>query len=89
MAKRKTSKNLRNEWTDKKQKLAGLEARIKERALEMCKQQPSAPIGMGAIGREIEKFTGDTDFYLQVINSIEQYNEQQSGHVQTTMFPKG
>ena len=82
---RKTSKDLRKEYNDKLTKLSALEARIKARALEMCKAQPDVPIGRGAIGREIEKFDFNTRGYIDVIQYIEDINEKNSKHVQTTI----
>ncbi len=86
---RKTATDYQKEYVDKTTKLEGLEARIKARALELCKLHPSAPIGMGAIGKEIEKFPNmDTASYLYVIKNIEDHNARTAKHVQTTMFPK-
>lgn len=87
---RKTSKDYSKKYNSLIQQLTVLELRIKARAHELCKLHPTAPIGMGAIGREIEKFpiAISSRDYLDIIKRIEQYNEKQSGHVQTTMFPK-
>ena len=85
---RKTANDYQKEYVDKLSKLEGLEARIKARAIELCKAHPDAPIGSGAVGREIEKFTMDTIGYLYVIKNIEDHNARKAVHVQTTMFPK-
>ena len=85
----KTATDYQKEYVDKTSKLEGLEARIKARALELCKQHPTAPIGMGAVGREIEKFPNmDTVSYIYVIKNIEDHNAREDKHVQTTIFPK-
>ena len=89
---RKTANDYQKEYVDKTSKLEGLEARIKARAIELCKAQPEAPIGYGAVGREIEKLSSedffDTVGYIYVIKSIENHNARKAVHVQTTMFPK-
>ena len=87
---RKTANDYQREYVDKTSKLEGLEARIKARAEELCKAHPEAPIGMGAVGREIEKFSKamDATSYIMIIKSIEDYNARKAVHVQTTMFPK-
>ena len=89
MALRKTSKDYRKEYGNAKAKLSAVEARIKDRAINLCKQFPEAPIGMGAVGREIDKPLFEncsTETYLDIIRNIEKYNEKNSPVVQKSMF---
>ena len=89
---RKTANDYQREYVDKLTKLEGLEARIKARAIALSKEFPEAPIGRGAVGREIDKLSSgdffDTTSYIYVIKSIEDYNAKKGPHIQTTMFPK-
>jgi hypothetical protein len=63
-----------------------LEARVKERAEYLCRTYPHAPIGMGAVAREIVKFTtADSDDYINIIIAIEKYLVDQHPHKQTTI----
>jgi hypothetical protein len=67
-----------------------LEAHIQARATELCKQHPTAPIGMGAVGRELEKLTFiatmDSLSYLYIIDSIEKYLADQHPHKQLKLY---
>lgn len=86
---RKTSKDYRKEYIDLLQKQKALEARIRNRAIEMCKAQPTAPIGRGAVGREIEKpqfQNASTEAYLDIITMIEEHNERHAKIKQGKLF---
>lgn len=86
---RKNANDYQREYVDAQSKVEALEARIKARAITLCKKFPSAPIGMGAIGREVFKFGYlSTSSYIMIIKSIEDYNASTAPHVQTTLYPK-
>jgi hypothetical protein len=89
---RKNASQLQKEYVSAITTVESVEAKIKARAIQLCKLHPQAPIGRGAVGREINKLSSgdffDTTGYLYVIKSIEDYNERESGHVQTTLYPK-
>lgn len=67
-----------------------LEARIQARATELCRLHPTAPIGMGAVARELEKLsviaTMDSLSYLYIIDAIEKYLADQHPHKQTSFI---
>lgn len=86
---RKTSKDYKKEYNNLVQKLNALSIRIRQRAIDMCKANPTAPIGSGAVGREIEKpqFQNlDTEEYLYIIAKIEEYNERKANIKQGKLF---
>lgn len=89
---RKTANDYQREYVDKVSKLEGLEARIKARAEQLCKEHPDAPIGakiLNATGKDL-KTLGEmsTESYIFIIKNIEDHNAKKAGIVQTTMFPK-
>jgi hypothetical protein len=82
----KTGKDYRKELLAIENDRKALEARVKERAEYLCRTYPSAPIGMGAVAREIVKFTtADTLDYITIIEAIEKYLIDQHPHKQTTI----
>lgn len=90
---RKTSKEYRKEYQDLLDKKNILEFRIKKRALDMCKKFPDVKIGLNSSTNHIIKLHTDdpnlsltTNIYIRTIGSIEEYNEKQSGHIQTSMY---
>jgi hypothetical protein len=90
MAKDKmTGKDYRKKLDEVNNEKRVLEARIQARANELCRLHPEAPIGMGAVGREIDKLTFiakmDSLSYLYIIDSIEKYLADQHPHKQTSI----
>lgn len=84
---RKTAKEYRKEYTILLEKTVALRVRIQNRAEELCKKFPDAPIGWGAVARELEKFRAlTTTDYLDIIHNIELYNEKQAGIKQGKLF---
>lgn len=85
---RKTHKDWKKEYSTALLKLSSVQARIHQRAEEMCKQHPDVPIGWGATGKDIERLplVLETEDYLSIIKSIEDYNEKQSNIKQGNLF---
>ena len=85
---RKTAKDYSKEYTTLLEKTIALQARIKNRAEELCKKFPNAPIGWGATGRELEKSFKhlSTREYLDIIRTIELYNEEKANIKQGKLF---
>ena len=95
MAKRKKAKDWRNAHKDAQTQLVRIENQIKERALELAKANPDAPVGFGMVGKKVEEASGfslyhgiriNTDFYLQVIDSIEKHLAKKHPHQQLNLY---
>ena len=90
---RKTSKEYSKEHQDLTNKLKALETRIEKRTLDLCQQFPDVIIGEITTAKDFKHWYDDinildTNRCLKVMSKIEEYNEKQSGHIQTTIFPK-
>jgi hypothetical protein len=85
---RKTHKDHKKEYSLALLKLSSVQARIHQRAEELCRLHPDVPIGWGATGKDIEKLplSLETEDYLSIIKHIEDYNEQQSNIKQGKLF---
>jgi len=84
---RKTAIDYGKEYAGLIEKTEALEARIKARAEALCKANPKAPIGMGAVGREFEKFGKLTTLrYIAIIMNIEKHLADQHPHQQQSLF---
>lgn len=83
---RKTGIDYRKEHVELLTKTTALEAKVKARAEELCRQNPKAPIGMGAVGRELDKFDFNTYEYINVIVHIENWLASQHPHQQQKLF---
>jgi len=93
--KRKKAKDWRDAYKDAQTKLVRTENQIKERALELAKANPDAPVGLGMVASKVEEASGfslyhairiNTDFYLQVIDNIEKHLAKQHPHQQGNLF---
>lgn len=87
MTKRLTAQDYSNEYAKLLDKTVALQVRIQARAEELCRLNPKAPIGMGAVGRELEKFGRlSTLQYIDIIRYIETYLADQHPHQQQSLF---
>lgn len=83
---RKTSDILNKEYREILEEKVALEARIKDRAKQLCKKFPDVSIGRGYTAKRFENYQKYNELsildYILIIASIEKHNEKQSGHVQ-------
>lgn len=93
MSRRKTAKDYRKEYGDLIEKKIALEARIKKRAIELCKKFPDVKVSNVFTTESFysshysnpDNFVS-VDGYLNVIQKIEEHNQKQSGIVQTSLY---
>ena len=86
---RKTSKEYSKEYKQLLINKKAIETCIKKRTMDMCKKFPDVMITPITSAKEF--IDGDNVYiqtYIKVMSKIEEHNEQQSGHVQTTLYPK-
>lgn len=87
MAKRLTAKDYSDKYASLLEKTVALQVRIVARAEELCRINPQAPIGHGAVGRELEKFGKlGTLEYINIIRNVEKYLADQHPHQQQSLF---
>lgn len=92
---RKTAKDYLKEYRDNNEKQKALEARIKKRALELCKKYPDIDLELGHKKEKVRGIkSGEihiyenlyTETYIEIMQRIEEHNERQSKIKQGKLF---